>query len=64
MFGSFISYIFGVSKPSSYCILVGFLCGYPLGAKTVADFVRDGLISQEEAAICCLSVTTQALLLL
>lgn len=48
MFGSFISYIFGVSQPSSYCILVGFLCGYPLGAKTVADFVRDGLIPQEE----------------
>ena len=47
-FGSFISCIFGVSKPSSYCILVGFLCGYPLGAKTVADFVRKSIISQEE----------------
>lgn len=47
-FGNFISHIFGVSRPSSYCILVGFLCGYPLGAKTVADFVRRNLISQEE----------------
>lgn len=46
--GGFISSIFGVSKPSSYCILVGFLCGYPLGAKTVADFVRKNLISYEE----------------
>lgn len=47
-FGNTFSRIFGVSTPSGYCILVGFLCGYPLGAKTVADFVRQGLISQEE----------------
>ncbi len=48
--------LFGLSLPGSYIMLCGLLCGYPLGAKLCADFLRDGMISREEAeyllAIC------------
>ncbi len=36
----FMQRIFHVSGDGCYAILVGFLCGYPLGAKTVADLVK------------------------
>lgn len=45
-----------LSPEGSYCLLAGLLCGYPMGAKTTADFLREQRISQEEArrllAIC------------
>lgn len=40
--------IFGVSEQASYAILVGFLCGYPMGAKVVADLTLAKRISQKE----------------
>ena len=30
--------IFRLSKPGIYVILMGFLCGFPMGARTIADF--------------------------
>lgn len=45
---SFIQPLFQVSTPSCYAILVGFLCGYPMGAKAIADLTRSNRISSEE----------------
>lgn len=51
-----LHFLFGLSVPGSYVLLCGLLCGYPLGARLCADFLRDGNISREEGkylfAIC------------
>ncbi len=47
MFGK----LFGVSKNGTYTILTGFLCGFPMGAKNVGDFYRQGQLSQKEATL-------------
>ena len=44
----FIQKIFRVSETSCYAVLVGFLCGYPMGAKVIADFVKTKQISLRE----------------
>lgn len=44
----FIQRIFQVSEVASYAVLVGFLCGYPMGAKVVADLVIAKRISSKE----------------
>lgn len=41
--------IFRVSKNVCYCMFVGFLCGFPMGAKTVADMYSLQKISKQEA---------------
>ncbi len=41
---------FGLSPNGAFCLLTGFLCGYPVGAKLSADLVREKRISQEEGA--------------
>jgi len=45
-----------ISKNGCYVLVSGLLCGYPMGAKTCADFVREGRISLNEGkflmAIC------------
>lgn len=40
--------IFRISDEGCYAILVGFLCGFPMGAKVVADLVREKHISVRE----------------
>jgi nucleoside recognition membrane protein YjiH len=40
--------LFGVSKGGCYPILIGFLSGYPVGAKSTADLVNSGSIKEEE----------------
>lgn len=47
-FGGTLSRIFKVSKSGSFAVLTGFLCGYPMGAKTAADLTVSGYISREE----------------
>lgn len=37
-----------ISDNGTYVMLIGFLCGYPMGAKMTGDFVRDGELSVEE----------------
>lgn len=48
----FISPLFektlGIHKSGSYAILLGFLCGYPMGAKVCADLVKERQLSQTE----------------
>lgn len=44
----FIGRLFRVSKNASYAMLMGFLCGFPMGAKTVADlYSRKGITGKE-----------------
>ncbi|MBQ6886893.1 MAG: hypothetical protein IJN54_05230 [Lachnospiraceae bacterium] len=43
------SHLFGVSVNGIFCILIGFLCGFPMGAKVVADLYKKGEISFGEA---------------
>lgn len=40
--------LFKTSENGSYAAALGFLCGYPLGAKITADLVRTGKISAAE----------------
>ena len=47
--GVLIGKCFRTSKSGSFAVIVGFLCGYPLGAKVIADLHCKGLISQQEA---------------
>lgn len=48
--------LFGISRDGCFVLISGLLCGYPLGAKMCAEFVRDGRIGRSEAhllmAIC------------
>ena len=49
----FVQRLFRVSDCGCYAIFVGFLCGYPMGAKVVADLIRAEKISGEEGNIRC-----------
>ena len=40
--------IFRISEDGCYAVLMGFLCGFPMGAKVTADLVREQHISREE----------------
>lgn len=40
--------IFRISDDGCYAVLLGFLCGFPMGAKVVADLVREQHISVKE----------------
>lgn len=40
--------IFRVSDACLYAILIGMLCGFPMGARTVADLIENGQLSKEE----------------
>ena len=40
-----------LSEEGSYCLLAGLLCGYPMGAKTAADFLREQRISPKEGQL-------------
>lgn len=41
--------IFKVSGNGAYCIIMGFLCGFPMGAKVIADLYERGKLSKTEA---------------
>lgn len=42
--------VFGTSKNGSYTILMGFLCGFPMGARIVGELYSSSRISRQEAA--------------
>lgn len=46
-------FLFGCSPYGAFTILSGFLCGFPMGAKTASDLYRQGKISREEEYILC-----------
>lgn len=47
--GKSISYIFNIPKNSSIAIITGFLCGFPMGAKSVATLYGNGEINYTTA---------------
>lgn len=47
-FGKIVSIIFKASPNAAFVIVVGFLCGYPMGAKMAADMVECGYLSKDE----------------
>jgi len=44
-------HVFGLSEECGYVILLGFLCGYPIGSKLSADLVKRNEISVREGQI-------------
>ena len=48
--GAPISRLFGISSQGSFAVIVGFLCGYPMGAKITADLLLTGQITKSEAS--------------
>lgn len=42
--------LFRLSRPGTYVLLCGLLCGYPLGAKMCGDFLARGEITHTEAS--------------
>ncbi len=50
IYAPWISRLFGISREGCYAVLLGFLCGFPMGAKVIADLVRDQHISPQEGA--------------
>ena len=42
-------FLFGLSMYGSYALLLGLICGYPMGAKLTADLFREGKITKSEA---------------
>lgn len=42
--------IFHISEAGCYAVLLGFLCGFPMGAKVIADLVREDHICATEGA--------------
>ena len=51
IFGNIISKLFKVSKNSATAVIIGFLCGYPMGSKTVSTLYSDKKISRDDANI-------------
>lgn len=49
IFNPVTAFLFGISGVGGYCLLMSFLCGYPVGAKTVSDLKDGGVISPSEA---------------
>lgn len=41
--------VFKISKNMTYCILMGFLCGFPMGAKVINELYIRNRISKQEA---------------
>lgn len=46
--GPLLKTIFRVSDYGSFAIVIGFLCGYPMGSKVIADLRRENHISHKE----------------
>lgn len=42
--------LYRVSENVCYAMIMGFLCGFPMGAKTVADLLKKEMISEREAS--------------
>lgn len=49
--GPVISKVFGLSPSGSFCILTGFLCGFPMGALTASQIFEQKLINKEETQL-------------
>ena len=43
------SHVFGISPSGAYALLLGLLCGYPMGTKITSDLYGCGRINRREA---------------
>ncbi len=50
VYAPFLGRLFSISDEGCYAVLLGFLCGFPMGAKVIADLVQEGRISPEEGS--------------
>lgn len=50
LFYPILSKIFNVSKNGCFAIIMGYTCGFPMGAKTIGDLFTQGKISHVEAS--------------
>lgn len=48
IYAPFLRRLFRISEEGCYAVLLGFLCGFPMGAKVIADLVREKHISLAE----------------
>ena len=48
LMGGAVGKIFGVSRPATSSVVLGFICGFPVGALTAANLYRRGTISKSE----------------
>lgn len=48
-FGKFISKLYKLNKNCTPAIIIGFLCGYPMGSKTVSTLYENNKITKNEA---------------
>lgn len=48
LFSPIMKPLFSVSDYGAYCIFVGFLCGFPMGAKVIAEQMQYGNLSKKE----------------
>ncbi len=42
-------FLFGVEESGVFCIIIGFLCGFPMGAKVISDLYKRNELSFQEA---------------
>lgn len=42
-------FLFGVEENGIFCIIIGFLCGFPMGAKVISDLYKRNELSFQEA---------------
>lgn len=50
LFYPILSKIFNVSKNGCFAIIMGYTCGFPMGAKTISDLLKQRKISHAEAS--------------
>lgn len=43
--------LYQISPNACYAMIIGFLCGFPMGAKTVSDLVKRNMLSRTEAEL-------------
>lgn len=46
----FLHRLYGTSRNGSYTIVMGFLCGFPMGARIIGELYESGKLSREESA--------------
>lgn len=51
LFSPVLKRLFQLSDSSLYCIMIGFLCGFPMGARVCAQSMERGKISRQEATL-------------
>ena len=54
IFSNLVCRIFGISKASVGCVILGFICGFPLGVKSATELYSDKIIDKDECERLCI----------